>query len=104
MTTHLHLVPKLRTRISLTSLPRRKGGNPYPSALFDIGCNIILCKYLDYGRLVCDTEVDTEISEKLQCCLCVFRVDLLLNLTPLKMEGQHCSSPKLNICFKTTQS
>jgi len=58
----------------LTPLPCRKGGNPYPSALFDIGCNIILCKYLDYGRLVCDTEVDTEVSETLQCCLCVFSV------------------------------
>jgi len=51
----------------LTPLPCRKGGNPYPSALFDIGCNIILCKYLDYGRLVCDTEVDTEVSEENTC-------------------------------------
>jgi hypothetical protein len=42
----------------------------------DTGRNIILCECLGYGRLVCDTEVNIEVSEKLQCCLCVFRVDL----------------------------
>jgi hypothetical protein len=103
MTTHLHLVPKLRTRIPLTPLPRRKVGNSYPSALFDIGCNIILCKYLDYGRIVCDTEVEIEVSVKLQCCLCVFRVDLPWLWRPWKWRDSIAVLRNINIYFKCTQ-